>query len=196
MKRDDALSCVRAHVLVEAYLDGDLTSGRLQRMQRHLASCGSCRDELAAARSIQEELRALPKLSCPDIVAETVLREVAASAMESGFLARLARALGGSLWRPAAAAAGVAAVALLITLLGHQPRYHGYTPQDLARAEVEARYAFAIVAQVTTRASDIALSHVLGDVVRDVMGDQVILPITDAVQKPFSNPPEEKENPE
>jgi anti-sigma factor RsiW len=186
-------------VLVEPYLDGELSGLRLQRMQRHLASCGSCRDELAAARSIQEELHALPKLSCPDVVVETVLRQVAASQPESAWSrlrSELLQALGGSLWRPAAAAAGVAAVALLIALLGHQPRHNGYTPQELARAEVEARYAFAIVAQVTTRASDMALARVLGDVVRDVMGNQVIVPITDAVQKPFSKPPEEKENPE
>ena len=49
---------------------------------------------------------------------------------------------------------------------------------------------------MTTRASDAALEHVVGDVLRDVMGSQVFMPITDAVQKPFSKPREEKETQE
>lgn len=199
MKPERDLSCARAQVLLEPFLDGDLSVARRLRLERHLAACAACRVELEAAENIQSELRALPRFTCPDVVAEFVLRQAEASrprSVWSRWRESLADVVGASVWRPAAALAGVAAVVLTIVLLAQQPRLNGYTPHELARAEVEARYAFAIVAQVTTRASDTALDHVVGGVVRDVMGSQVFMPITDAVQKPFSKPRQEKETQE
>jgi len=199
MKPERILSCARALVLIEPYVDDDLSTARRHSLEQHLGACAACRDELADARSIRAELQALPRLACPDQVTDFVLGRVATSSPRGAWArlrAAVAQASAGPAWRPALAAAGVTVVALVITLLGQQPRQNGYTPQDLARAEVEARWALALVAQVTTRASEAAVGYVFGGVVYDVMGDQVFVPITDAVQKPMFNPPEEKETPE
>lgn len=199
MKPERDLSCARAQVLLEPFLDGDLSAARRSCVERHLAACAACRAELDAAETIRTELRALPRLSCPDVVADFVLRQAEASRSRSRWSRwreALADVLGESVWRPAAALAGAGAVALTLFLLAQQPRVNGYTTQEVVRAEVEARYAFALVAQVTTRASDAALEHVVGDVLSDVMGSQVFMPITDAVQRPFSKPRQEKETQE
>ncbi len=198
MSPERRITCVRVQVLIEPYLDGDLEVKRAASLERHLAACSGCREELTAARGIRDGLRALPHFSCPETLTELVLRR--AASQPRGAWSRLREAwsdvMGGSIWRPAMAATGVAAVLLVVTLLSQQPRHNGYTSEELARAELEARWALAMVAQVTSRASGAAVGTVFGGVVRDVMGDQIFVPINDAVQKPLFNPPEEKESPE
>ena len=198
MSPERRITCARVQVLIEPYLDGDLTAARAARFESHLSACSGCHDELAAARTIRDALRALPHYACPETVTARVLQS--AASQPRGAWSRLREAwrevMGGSVWRPAMAATGVAAVLLLVTLLSQQPRHNGYTAEELARAELEARWALAMVAQVTSRASGVAVGTVFGGVVRDVMGDQIFVPINDAVQKPLFNPPDEKESPE
>ena len=46
--------------LLNAYLDGELHGKRLQEMERHLASCGACQEELTELRLVSDLLQASP----------------------------------------------------------------------------------------------------------------------------------------
>jgi anti-sigma-K factor RskA len=82
-------------------------------------------------------------------------------------------------WRPVLAAASVAALALAIALLNRQAAPGGAGSAELVRAEQQARWALALVGELTERA---AMKSV-GEVVGGVIGEQAIAPVTDAVQK-------------
>jgi len=51
-------ACRAQERLLEEYLDGDLLSGQIRRLDAHLAKCGKCSDALKRARSATELLRA------------------------------------------------------------------------------------------------------------------------------------------
>jgi anti-sigma factor RsiW len=176
---DRKLSCARAQVLVEAAVDGALGPKREAELQAHLRECPACSAELDAARRVQGGLRDLPRWSCPPAVVREVLRRTAADSEPAR--RRLPAWAGRGWWRPALAAASVAALGLAIALLGRQPAPSGPGTTDLVRAEQEARWALALVGELTQRA---AMTSV-GEVVGGVIGEQVIAPVTEAVQKPL-----------
>ncbi|HYV65236.1 MAG TPA: zf-HC2 domain-containing protein [Myxococcales bacterium] len=171
---DRKLSCARAQVLLEAAVDGTLRPRREAELQMHLRACPACSVELATARRVQAGLRELPRWTCPPAVVDEVLRRTRADSEPSRRWLPAWASL--AWWRPVLAAASVAALALAIALLGRQP---APGPQDLVRAEQEARWALALVAELTQRA---AMTSV-GEVVGGVIGEQAIAPVTDAVQE-------------
>ncbi len=188
-RRDAPLSCARAQVLLEAFLDSDLAPARQQRFLAHVEGCAACRTELEAARRVQEGLRALPRWSCPPSVAERVMAQVGAA--DASFRVPWRERLAGwrqgwqGLWRPVCAGASVAVTALLIALLARQPPPPSPETVALQKAEEEVRWALAYVAQVTARASDEALESTVGEVVGNVIGERVVAPVTNAVSRPL-----------
>ncbi len=50
---------------LSAYLDGELAPADAAALERHLAACAECRDELAALREVRALLRALPPPALP-----------------------------------------------------------------------------------------------------------------------------------
>lgn len=50
---------------LSAYLDGELAPGDAAALERHLAECAECRDELAGLRNVRALLRALPQPELP-----------------------------------------------------------------------------------------------------------------------------------
>ena len=179
------ISCARAQALLEPHLDGELAPGRRTVLEAHLRRCAGCREELAAAQVLRSGLRALPKWRCPEVVLHNVLAQVGAEAGTAGLASRLASGIlarvAAAVWRPALAAASIAALALGIGILARTPRI-GAPAEDLVRAEREARWALAYVAELTGRS---AMQSVVGEVVAGVIGKQVIAPLTDAVQRPL-----------
>ena len=67
------LDCFGAEPLIEAYVDGELSSAERGALEGHLEGCESCTGELDLARRIQDELHALPSRSCPPAVTKAVL---------------------------------------------------------------------------------------------------------------------------
>jgi anti-sigma factor RsiW len=124
------LLCEEALDLLEPSLDGELAAGEEIRLRSHLAGCRACAAELALAARIQKELHELrpaPVLSFP----------------QRGGVAQPARLL--------------AAAAMLVVTIGGG-LYFGHvrtraasspSPQEIARATAEARYALAYVGRVS-----------------------------------------------
>ena len=60
---------------LSALLDGALSAPELDPVQAHLASCGSCRSELEAERSVRDLVRGLPPIEPPFGFYERLLRD-------------------------------------------------------------------------------------------------------------------------
>jgi anti-sigma factor RsiW len=145
---DDGMRCGEVLDILEAYVDGDLPAAEEERVGVHLDSCPSCAAELALARAIQSELRSLPLPDCPPEVLEKVRR---AGRYKVLSFARPERQPPRP-WRLAGAAALLAAAAglsvfFLPPFLNDEP-----SPEEVARAAEEARYALSYVGQVSRRA--------------------------------------------
>ena len=127
------LRCEEALDLLELSLDGELAPGVEARLRSHLTGCRACAAELALASRIQKELRALRPAAVlpfrPRGSAARPARLLAAAAM-------LAATIGGALYldqtrlHPAASATSP-------------------SPEEIARATAEARYALAYVGRVS-----------------------------------------------
>jgi anti-sigma factor RsiW len=133
MKETDCtapLPCEEALDLLEPSLDGELAPGEESRLRSHLTGCHACAAELALAVRIQKELRALrPAVVLPF----PPQRRVARPARRLAAAAMLVVTIGGGLYlgqvrtRPAASP----------------------SPEEIARATAEARFALAYVGRVS-----------------------------------------------
>jgi hypothetical protein len=131
MKDTDSIApllCEEALDLLEPSLDGELTPGEERRLRSHLEGCGACAAELNLAARIQKELRALRAavLPFPQRGVPRPGRLLAAAAM-------LALAIGGG-----------------VLLQNARPKPAASpSPEEIARATAEARYALAYVGRVS-----------------------------------------------
>ena len=176
------MSCRRVEVLLEAHLDGELPQRYRTAFEAHLATCFGCQQELAHARRVREELRALPDRFCDDAVTQRVLDRV-----RSEPAARTAAALGARLrqwwggrkvagWQPLAAALAVLAVVLGVThFLLRPPPERQWTQQDVQKAELQVRWVLAHLGEVGRQA---------GEVIRkDVLEERVAVPTARATER-------------
>jgi len=62
-----------------AYLHGELTSAERERIERHLARCGRCRDAVAHLRAVHSALPALPLHPAPDTLWQRIETELDAA---------------------------------------------------------------------------------------------------------------------
>ena len=141
----DLITCDDVLARLEEHVDGELTRAEAAPLERHVRRCSTCAAELALARRIRQELRALPR---PELAPGR-------QPHRRGWAGR-------HRWQLAAAClflvllAGVlrvdrTAVEPPVQVARHELPY-AVTDADLARAEREARYALARVAEITRRA--------------------------------------------
>ncbi len=136
--------CEEALGLLEPFIDGDLSPSESTRLREHLERCPACAAELELAARIQRELRSLPQLDCPPEVLEKVER---AGRSEVVPFPRRDRA-----------GLRIAAIAALLALaVGGGALFLRFeerdrpSPQEIAQATAEARYALAYIGKVTRR---------------------------------------------
>jgi len=188
---------------LELYLDGlDGTDGADEGLpslsgddkavvEQHLTRCPSCAQELNRAQRIRDGLRALP-----DVPYELPGAEPTASEkLFPGTWARPAMR-----WAVPLAAAAVVAVAVWMALPrnpgadpgtspGTVTAAHTVSDEELARAELEARYALARLAEATRRARR--------EIREDVLARHVVAPVQRELLRSFSTPqiPEDAQQP-
>jgi anti-sigma factor RsiW len=168
---------------IDPYLEGDLDSEEIAKVENHLADCEDCREELALARAVVQELRALPALECPPGVVER-----AAALGTSNHESAIHRLLG---WfggrnvfnlRPAMAVMVlvIAAVSVFVLSQHEQSPFHKepkYTEQEIELATVDAMLAFAYLGKFSKRTGEILKN--------DVINDRVIIPLGKTVTEPI-----------
>jgi len=201
------LSCDDALDRLELYLDGldgsdgaeeglaPLANDERTALEVHLSRCPSCARALSHARQVRDELRALPE---PPLPADAGRRDQRPSPQRRLHLP--------GPWRwvvPVAAAAGVAIALGLALLPGLGPSdttpgdatpdasraaSQAVSPERLARAELEARYALARLAQVTQKAR-----HEMRD---EVLAEHVVAPMQESLMRSFAPLPRTPREPD
>jgi len=212
------MSCARVLVLIEPYVDGELTQGRHARVAAHLETCVACTQALHAAQRVQQTLHALPMLQAPAEVRarlqaalpsaepsvaaaaaappERHWQDVIAAGVSRLWDALLGRHEGATGWLRPVGALAVAVLLVVVWALQRpsQPTSQEpvYSQQELLEAEYQARWALAYLARITAGAGDTAFLQI-GDVMGTVIGTHVMGSVTDAVDRSLEPRSEPKE---
>jgi len=105
------VTCDRARELLSGYLDGELDPAERQELERHLAECPGCSEELKALRKTVDLVRALPRVGMPAAAADKVRDRLRNELRGRNVLRKL------SGWWAGARLASRAAVAVVVVLL-------------------------------------------------------------------------------
>lgn len=133
---------------LEAWVDGDVQNALADDMNRHIQSCPRCRTEYELAEQVRSGLRRLPTFDLPP----EVLHQVGLKTAGASGSSRAGGWFPPVVFRPAAAAAAVGSMALVVGVVVTQMR--APEPQPTA-AEVE-----------TVSAQTRLALECLGDVIR------------------------------
>ena len=188
MKHSDKnIDCAWARERIELYIDNDLGQSALSAFESHVDECKACRQEMQMAKSVVEELRALPGFECPDEVVDRVFDRVEAEGegQRNGkgwrrFIEWIAPSRFGV---PRAAVAGafvlLIAISSLVAVRVSQREVQP-TPEEIAEAEATLKWTFAYVNEVSRRTSVTVRD--------DVIGERVIGSMRKAVLTTFEEP--------
>lgn len=175
---------------IETYVDDELSGAERIELERHLETCPACREDLALARVVVHELRALPEIRCPD---RMKVPEPAGSGRES----MRAPIRGPLQWvmhglRPAMAVMLVVVVAVAAYVLvrwdtGRRTQLtltSSYSTRDLELAKIDAMTAFAYVNKYSRKTRKI---------VRDeVLNEGIVYPLERVITQPKRRAPRER----
>jgi len=126
---------------IESYLDSDLSEEAALALERHVAACGDCAEELALARAAGQTLQAMPKVPCDEALTRRLLAVPNAEAPRHC---------------PRTARLALSAAAVLVVLVGVLPAWlprstpppENVTREDILRAEMQLRGTFAYLAHL------------------------------------------------
>jgi len=170
-REPSALGCAECEEIVEAYLDGELAGAENTGFESHLARCATCAAELALARRVREELRALPEVACPPAVSRAALDHAAAHPPLGERLRRFRSRR--RVWQPAVAMVLAAALGVAYyRLAGPPPPPPAYSSAEIAQAETELKLAFAYLGEIGDKA---------GDSIGTEVEQRVVVPLTRSI---------------
>jgi len=172
---------------IDPYVDGDLSGDELGVFEGHVEACESCRQELALATSLVNELRALPALQCPPRVVDSAEAQAVRVPRTESLRERLQRWIGGTtayLPKPAMAAVLLVIVAATVFVLSQheQSPFKGDEPVALTEKEAElakldVMLAFAYLGKYSRRTGEIITKDVIGERVMKPVGKSVVDPM-------------------
>ena len=174
---------------IDAHVDGELHGDELGAFEDHVEGCETCRRELALARSLVSELRALPSLECPDRVVDEAAARAGAdtTGIARTWRDRLRDRLAAKpvfVPRPAMAAVLVVIVAATVfVLLQHeQSPFNGdvtvaLTEQEAELAKLDVMLAFAYLGKYSRRTGEIISKDVIGERVMKPVGKSIVDPM-------------------
>lgn len=179
---------------IDPYLDGELDAGDTAEFEKHIAGCAGCRNELALARAVLDELRGFPGLECPRRVVEgaaerceagrTGSRGTAARRHPARRILDWFRSPGVPALRPAMAVMVVLIAAVSVFVVSrhgqspfHQAREEALTEQEIELAKLDAMLAFAYLGKYSRRTAEIVAEDVIRQRVIEPLGDTITQPI-------------------
>ena len=145
-------TCERIWEWLHRELDGELPPDTLHELETHLDRCTGCREARAELRTLRESLRSLPVVPMPDAAFEEVL---AGTSRRPHWWQNPAG--WGLDWRPAAAAAALAA----LIWVGWPASQDAPTRTELAQAAAQARMIFKLTADAMEKTEQVVIRDVL-----------------------------------
>lgn len=152
--------------LLSVYLDGEANPQEERRVADHLASCAACRQRLEGARRVVSDLRRLPPVEVPSVLAARVKERVAAERAAAagrwaaGLRSWSLRWLAVPPARPSFGTPLGAALALLVMLLLAE---HGSLPSPVAGDLATAATAATAGSEAARARPEFLVSEGFGD---------------------------------
>ncbi len=155
------MPCNQVVDLLEAWIDGDLGDDEAAEMRRHVGGCPGCQAEYQSAEQVRAALRRLPSFEAPAPLLDAV-RSRSTGCAGSPPLTRWGSP------RVARAVAGVAAIAVVVLLVGlilpqRLVSTARPTSAEVERVTAETRLALAYLSDVARRAESRAKARVVED---------------------------------
>lgn len=161
------LDCGRVERRLAEYAADELDAAERTGVERHLAGCAACRDELSRERVLRETLAGMPLIPCPDRVSDAVLARVDLDDASDRTVVRGVRFDG----RRRAVAGLVAAAAVLALLVFGPARRTGvpvpsadaaWSETEIVTARADARYGLALAASIIEKSELKTMDEVFG----------------------------------
>lgn len=158
---------------IDAYIDNDLSAEEVSLLDKHIQSCSSCSEELVFAREMQSELRAFPRMECPDHVIEAVYEHIGQQAPVSSTTSPSSSSLWASvrtLWNslrpspvfvPALSLGVTAFVAVGAWLLLRPATQPTMSEAEIADAKRKVEWTLAYLGSVNTKVAAVATGEVV-----------------------------------
>lgn len=73
------MTCARAQLLLQVYLDGRLSLSRTRALERHLGACPLCRSEWAALEEVVSGVQSLGHVTEPAWLGEAIMQRIAST---------------------------------------------------------------------------------------------------------------------
>ncbi len=175
--------CREIRLLFDRFLDGDLHGKEKSRLKKHLRKCQACRSELEKEQKVVEMLATLPKLQCPEEVAERIRRMTLGREEKESLISRIKSS--GWLYGWRAAVAGAAVSIFILFLILHplinreEPANVSYSQSDVRRAREQAKWSLIYVSQTINKTEKGIVEQVLMNYLPKTMRDciQYTIPI-------------------
>jgi anti-sigma factor RsiW len=179
----EPMSCAEVEKRLEDYLAGALEPMPENRLAAHLTACPRCAAEVALGERVAFELAALPAFDAPPALIARIKDTARGTADAAAPWREAPRPRAVRAWRsrrlwPVALAAGLAMVLALGWWQSRRPAEP--TVAEIATAEQEARYAFALVAKLGRRAGQ--------EIRQEVLIERVAAPLLQGVSGRPSRP--------
>jgi len=151
-------SCESIREHIDGYIDGELGRRDCEALEAHCASCAACARELAVARRVREELRALPVFTAP---ARTIA--AAESRINASRVMRLPARRPNHRVRAVlvAAVAVIVAASVWLGMRSRTPSTPEYSQAEIRQATGELALAFGYVDRYSAQAAEIIHDDVL-----------------------------------
>ncbi len=153
------MRCETLKELMEAYVEGELDESERKAAEVHIASCESCKRELALTRSIPRLVSSLPTPPVPDGIIPDTLEKLHE---RQGLTRRWLRSFGALLsrrWQFAATAFLVLSVVLFGISYEVMIRQPEIAPEEVASAVRDLKLALGIMGAATQRVQSVALEE-------------------------------------
>jgi len=150
-------SCSTVLESIEAYLDRSLDPNDMTTVENHIEHCARCRQELHVAQTVDNELRNLAMMECPDHVTERVFAAVRQADGEAPVSPRSSNSLrrwftGHRFGRPilAGSMAAIIVITAVVFIRVDKPTEE-ISQSQIEEAEAAIKWTFAYVNQVSRR---------------------------------------------
>jgi hypothetical protein len=159
------MMCNEIQVLIEKFLNHDMSRQERQDFRKHIRNCPDCRTEFEKWQKVEKTLSGFPKQKCPNRVLENIYSNTIGSKPKS---VRRIRFRGftnhaGWKWAGAAVAFGLILLFTIIHPMGDRNKIEeiSYSQEEALRAREQAKWSLAYVAQVIHKSEKTAIDNAL-----------------------------------
>lgn len=153
-----AEGCTAVEIQLAEYCAAELDPTEVELVEKHLATCASCRAELARERYLRGQLADLPLVSCPSQVSRRILAEISDDRQAHPSLPAAAGRRAGLVGGLAAAAAAF----LLLFGTPDRPAEPEFTQAEITAARQDLKRTLILTARIIDRTERSTVKEVFG----------------------------------